>query len=99
MYYYIIISKLFNLLTHIYNINYFFRQSLIINRHKIKDILSTIFNSSLLDLNKQFEVNIQSFGAFSLTFDIWTSNNGTSYYGLIIIWIDIHFKLNYKLIG
>jgi hypothetical protein len=84
----------------LFNTNYFlFGQGPLINRRKIKGILHTTFISSQADLNKQLAANIQSGGLFSPTFDIWSANNGTSYLGIIIIFIDNNFRLNYKLIG
>lgn len=33
-----------------------------------------------------------------MTFDIWTSNTQTSYLGIILIFLDNNFNLNYKII-
>src|SRR5262249_57248483 len=38
-------------------------------------------------------------GTFSLIFDIWTSNNLNSFFGIILSYINTDFKLRYKLIG
>lgn len=45
------------------------------------------------------EANLKSYGSFSITFDIWTSNNQNSYLGIVLIYINSNFELKYKLIG
>ncbi|KAH6957701.1 hypothetical protein BKA56DRAFT_202435 [Ilyonectria sp. MPI-CAGE-AT-0026] len=80
-------------------LTYYNKASPIINRDKIKGILLDTFNNSLLQLNKQLEENISTFGTFSLTFDIWTSKTQIAYLGIILIFIDKDFNLIYKLMG
>ena len=71
----------------------------IINRKKIKLLLSLSYKNSLIKLNSNLVDNINSLGTFSLTFDIWTSNNQIAFIGIILIFIDKNFNLIYKLIG
>ena len=77
----------------------YIRNSPIINRWKIKEILEKTFKISLISFNNSLELNIKTNGKFSVVFDIWTSNNNTAYLGIIICFIDSEFNLIYKLIG
>jgi hypothetical protein len=71
----------------------------IINRHKIRALLSETFKASLLKLDSEIAENIKSLGSFSLTFDIWTASNQDNFLGLVLIYINSDFELIYKLIG
>jgi predicted PurR-regulated permease PerM len=71
----------------------------IINRKKIRNLLSKAYENSLNKLNSNLAENINSLGSFSLTFDIWTASNQDSFLGLILIYINSNFELIYKLIG
>jgi hypothetical protein len=71
----------------------------IINRKKIKLLLSLSYENSLIKLNSNLVDNINSLGTFSLTFDIWTANNQDCFLGLILIYINSKFELIYQLIG
>jgi hypothetical protein len=71
----------------------------IINRYKIRVLLSETFKASLLKLDSEIAENFKSLGSFSLTFNIWTASNQDSFLGLILIYINSDFKFIYKLIG
>jgi len=87
-------SESFNNLLTYYN-----RLSPVINRWKIKGILTNTYNTYLSNLNTELQRNILNKGLFSLTFDIWTSSSQKSYLGIILSYIDNDFNLIYKLIG
>ena len=65
----------------------------------MKAILESTFDSYLKAINNEFDLNMKTYGSFSLTFDIWTSNIQIVYLGIIVSYIDSDFKLNYKLIS
>jgi transcriptional antiterminator len=52
----------------------------VLYRTKLKSSLEQLFQFELIKSNQQFEANFQSNGAFSLTFDIWTSRNSHSFF-------------------
>jgi hypothetical protein len=81
-------------------LSYYNKSTPVLNRWKIKTILEDKFNNYLSTFNDQLRRNVENNGLFSTTLDIWTSKvNQTPYLGIIITYIDIDFKLNYKLIG
>src|SRR6266566_4463937 len=80
-------------------LNYYNRLNPIINRKKFKIILEKTYFEYLSIFNQQIQQNIDNNGSFSITFDIWTANTQTSYLGIILIYIDNNFHLNYRLIG
>jgi hypothetical protein len=80
-------------------LNYYNKSTPIINRMKIKIILENTYKRYFSVFLQQIQQNIKNDGSFSLTFDIWTSNSQTAFMGIILTFIDIDFKLQYKLIG
>ena len=80
-------------------LTYYNKSSPIINRWKIKSILSNTYNTYLSNLNTKLQRNVVNKGLFSLVFDIWTSSSQNSYLGIILSYIDSDFNLIYKLIS
>jgi hypothetical protein len=81
-------------------LNYYNKTTTNINRKKITKLLNDKFDNYSSTFNTELQKNIDKNGRFSITFDLWTSNvNQIQIFGIIIIFIDEYFKLNYKLIG
>ena len=70
-------------------LNYFNKSTLIINRWKIKALLESNYKSAFSNLIFKLKENIDNNGLFSLSLDIWTLNNQTAYFGIILAYIDI----------
>ena len=65
----------------------------------MRNLLSIAFQNQLQLFNNELFHNIRILGQFSLSFDIWTIKNQISYLNIIISYINVDFKLIYRLIG
>lgn len=101
MFFYFILLFLFVFINLLFTffINFLIRSAPVINRKKLKDILSSTFQARKNEINNEIRRNIKQNGSISVTFDLWSSNALNSYIGVIITYINPEFELIYKLIG